>query len=166
MNDASAIDPELARTQRYLPWVVAVALFMQQLDSTIVNTAVPTMALSLGVESLSLKSVLTSYTIAIAVFIPMSGWLADRFGTKRVFGLAVLTFTLGSLACGLSMNVPTLVVSRILQGIGAAFMMPVGRIALLRTFPKSGILRAMNFVIIPALLGPLLGPLMGGLIVH
>ncbi|OYU99767.1 MAG: MFS transporter, partial [Burkholderiales bacterium PBB5] len=166
MNEASAIDPELARTQRYLPWVVAVALFMQQLDSTIVNTAVPTMALSLGVESLSLKSVLTSYTIAIAVFIPMSGWLADRFGTKRVFGFAVLTFTLGSLACGLSMNVPMLVVSRILQGIGAAFMMPVGRIALLRTFPKSGILRAMNFVIIPALLGPLLGPLMGGLIVH
>lgn len=166
MNEATAIDPELARTQRYLPWVVAVALFMQQLDSTIVNTAVPTMALSLGVESLSLKSVLTSYTIAIAVFIPMSGWLADRFGTKRVFGLAVLTFTLGSLACGLSMNVPMLVTSRILQGIGAAFMMPVGRIALLRTFPKSGILRAMNFVIIPALLGPLLGPLVGGLIVH
>lgn len=166
MNEATAIDPELARTQRYLPWVVAVALFMQQLDSTIVNTAVPTMAASLGVESLSLKSVLTSYTIAIAVFIPMSGWLADRFGTKRVFGLAVLTFTLGSLACGLSMNLPMLVISRILQGMGAAFMMPVGRIALLRTFPKSGILRAMNFVIIPALLGPLLGPLMGGLIVH
>jgi EmrB/QacA subfamily drug resistance transporter len=160
------VSPELLRTRRYLPWVVAVALFMQQLDATIVNTAVPTMAASLKVASLSLKSVLTSYTIAIAVFIPMSGWLADRLGTRRVFGAAVALFTLGSLACGLSLNLPMLVASRVLQGIGAAFMMPVGRIALLRTFPKSGILRAMNFVIIPALLGPLLGPLMGGLIVH
>ncbi len=124
------------------------------------------MARSLDVATLSLKSVLTSYTIAIAVLIPLSGWLADRFGTRRVFGFAVAVFTLGSLACGLSANLPMLVASRILQGIGAAFMMPVGRIALLRTFPKSGIIRAMNFVIIPALLGPLLGPLTGGLIVH
>lgn len=161
-----AVDEALEKTRHYLPWVVAVALFMQQLDGTIVNTAVPTMAHSLGVTPLSLKSVLTSYTIAIAVFIPLSGWLADRFGTKRVFGLAVAIFTLGSLLCGLSVNVGMLVASRVLQGIGAAFMMPVGRIALLRTFPKSGILRAMNFVIIPALLGPLLGPLMGGVIVH
>lgn len=161
-----AVDPALEKTRRYLPWVVAVALFMQQLDGTIVNTAVPTMAASLGVASLALKSVLTSYTIAIAVLIPLSGWLADKFGTKRVFAFAVAVFTLGSLACGLSVNLPMLVASRVLQGIGAAFMMPVGRIALLKTFPKSGILRAMNFVIIPALLGPLLGPLTGGLIVH
>lgn len=161
-----AADPALEKTRLYLPWVVAVALFMQQLDGTIVNTAVPTMAESLGVASLALKSVLTSYTIAIAVLIPLSGWLADKFGTKRVFAFAVAVFTLGSLACGLSVNLPMLVASRVLQGIGAAFMMPVGRIALLKTFPKSGILRAMNFVIIPALLGPLLGPLTGGLIVH
>ncbi len=161
-----AVDAELEKTRRYLPWVVAVALFMQQLDGTIVNTAVPTMAKSLGVASLSLKSVLTSYTIAIGVLIPLSGWLADKFGTKRVFGFAVAVFTLGSLACGLSANLPMLVASRVLQGVGAAFMMPVGRIALLKTFPKSGILRAMNFVIIPALLGPLLGPLTGGMIVH
>jgi EmrB/QacA subfamily drug resistance transporter len=162
----SATDPALDKTRRYLPWVVAVALFMQQLDGTIVNTAAPTMADSLGVAPLALKSVLTSYAIAIAVLIPLSGWLADKFGTKPVFGFAVAAFTLGSLACGLSPNLPLLVASRVLQGIGAAFMMPVGRIALLRTFPKSGILRAMNFVIIPALLGPLLGPLTGGLIVH
>ena len=161
-----AVDPALEKTRRYLPWVVAVALFMQQLDGTIVNTAAPTMADSLGVAPLALKSVLTSYTIAIAVLIPLSGWLADKFGTKPVFGFAVAAFTLGSLACGLSPNLPALIASRVLQGIGAAFMMPVGRIALLRTFPKSGILRAMNFVIIPALLGPLLGPLTGGLIVH
>ncbi len=161
-----AADPALEKTRRYLPWVVAVALFMQQLDGTIVNTAAPTMADSLGVAPLALKSVLTSYTIAIAVLIPLSGWLADKFGTRRVFGFAVAAFTLGSLACGLSANLPLLVASRVLQGFGAAFMMPVGRIALLRTFPKSGILRAMNFVIIPALLGPLLGPLTGGLIIH
>lgn len=166
MTEVEATPSPLERTRRYLPWVVAVALFMQQLDATIVNTAVPSMAAALQVASLSLKSVLTSYTIAIGVFIPMSGWLADRFGTKRVFASAVAVFTVGSLACGLAWNLPSLVVSRVLQGIGAAFMMPVGRIALLRTFPKSEILRAMNFVIIPALLGPLLGPLMGGLIVH
>ncbi|MDB6079413.1 MAG: drug resistance transporter, EmrB/QacA subfamily [Akkermansiaceae bacterium] len=161
-----SVDSDLERTRRFLPWVVAVALFMYQLDSTIVNTAVPTMALDLGVAVLSLKSVLTSYTIAIAVLIPLSGWLADKFGTKRVFGAAVALFTIGSLACGISSNLQTLVASRVLQGCGAACMMPVGRIAILRTFPKSGILKAMNFVIIPALLGPLLGPLMGGVIVH
>lgn len=156
MSEAPAsippVDAGLETTRRYLPWVVAVALFMQQLDNTIVNTAVPTMAESLGVASLSLKSVLTSYTIAIAVLIPLSDWLADKLGTRRVFGFAVAVFTLGSLACGLSTSLPMLVASRILQGVGAAFMMPVGRIALLKTFPKSGILRAMNFVIIPALL--------------
>lgn len=152
--------------ERFLPWIVAVAMFMLQLDGTIVNTAVPTMAASLQVASLSLKSVITSYTIGLAVFIPLSGWLADRFGTRRIFGGAVLLFTLGSLCCGLSLNLPMLIASRILQGIGAALMMPVGRIALLLTFPKSEMLRVMNFVIIPALLGPLLGPFLGGLIVH
>jgi len=143
-----------------------VALFMQQLDATIVNTAVPTMAASLHVASLSLKSVVTSYTIGLAVFIPLSGWVADRFGTRRVFGVAVLLFTLGSLCCGLSLNLRMLIASRVLQGAGAAIILPVGRLALLQTFPKSEMLRVMNFVIIPALLGPLLGPFMGGVIVH
>jgi EmrB/QacA subfamily drug resistance transporter len=161
---AQAAVPELVR--RYLPWTVAVALFMQQLDATIVNTAVPTMAAGLHVDSLSLKSVVTSYTIGLAVFIPLSGWVADRFGTRRVFGLAVLLFTLGSLCCGLSLNLPMLIASRVLQGAGAAIMLPVGRLALLVTFPKSEMLRVMNYVIIPALLGPLLGPFMGGVIVH
>jgi len=158
--------PSKEEVERYLPWIVAVALFMQQLDSTIVNTAIPTMAASLDVASLSLKSVVTSYTIGLAVFIPLSGWLADRFGTRRVFGLAVFLFTLGSLCCGLSLNLPMLIASRVLQGAGAAIMLPVGRLALLLAFPKSEILRVMNFVIIPALLGPLLGPFMGGVIVH
>ena len=150
----------------YLPWVVAAALFMEQLDSTIVNTAVPAMAASLGVTPLSLKAVVTSYILSLAVFIPVSGWMADRFGTRRVFSSAVAVFTLASILCGLAANVPMLVAARVLQGLGAAMMMPVGRLAILRTFPKSELLVAMNFVIIPALIGPLLGPTVGGLIVH
>lgn len=158
--------PTQDEIKRLLPWVVAVALFMQQLDATIVNTAIPTMAASLHVASLSLKAVITSYTIGLAVIIPVSGWVADRFGIRRVFCIAVALFTLGSLLCGISLNLPMLIASRVVQGMGAAIMMPVGRLALLITFPKSEMLRVMNFVIIPALLGPLLGPFMGGVIVH
>ncbi|NMM25790.1 MAG: DHA2 family efflux MFS transporter permease subunit [Glaciimonas sp.] len=150
----------------YLPWVVATALFMERLDSTIVNTAVPAMAASLHVTPLSLKAVVTSYILALAVCIPISGWMADRFGTRRVFSIAVAVFTASSILCGLAINVPMLVAARILQGIGAAMMMPVGRLAIVRTFPKSQLLTAMNFVVIPALIGPLLGPTVGGLIVH
>lgn len=149
-----------------LPWIVAVALFMEQLDTTIVNTAVPAMAASLGVTPLSLKSVVTSYILSLAVGIPVSGWMADRFGTRRVFFTAVAVFTFASVLCGLAQNLPMLVAGRILQGMGAAMMMPVGRLAIIRTFPKGELLRAMNFVIIPALIGPMLGPTLGGLIVH
>jgi len=154
------------QTKRFMPWLVAVALFMENLDATIVNTAVPSMAASLGVQPLSLKAVLTSYTLCLAVFIPISGWMADRFGTRRVFTWAVVLFTLGSLLCGLSTSIHVLVASRVMQGIGGAMMTPVGRLALVRTFPRSEMLNAMNFVVIPALLGPLLGPVTGGLIVH
>jgi EmrB/QacA subfamily drug resistance transporter len=156
----------LAETKRFMPWLVAVALFMENLDATIVNTAVPTMAASLEVTPLSLKGVLTSYTLCLAVFIPISGWMADRFGTKRVFTWAVCLFTLGSLACGLALTSPMLVAARVIQGIGGAMMTPVGRLALVRTFPRSEMLTAMNFVVIPALIGPLLGPFIGGVIVH
>ncbi|MFT3781463.1 MAG: DHA2 family efflux MFS transporter permease subunit [Nibricoccus sp.] len=156
----------LKTTRRFMPWLVAVALFMENLDATIVNTAVPTMSASLNVEPLSLKAVLTSYTLSLAVFIPVSGWFADRFGTRRVFNTAIWLFLAGSIGCGLAPNVPLLVASRILQGIGGAMMTPVGRLALVRTFPRSEMLRTMNYVIIPALLGPLLGPFTGGLIVH
>jgi len=152
--------------KRYLPWVVASALFMEQLDSTIVNTAIPSMAATLGVAPLSLKAVVTSYILSLAIGIPVSGWIADRYGTRRVFALAVAIFTLASVLCGLSVNVPMLVAARVLQGLGAAMMTPVGRLAIIRTFPKSELLVAMNFVIIPALIGPLLGPTVGGLIVH
>ena len=152
--------------KRFLPWVVATALFMEQLDSTIVNTAVPSMAASLHVTPLSLKAVAASYILSLAVCIPVSGWIADRYGTRRVFALAIAVFTISSVFCGLAMNVPQMVAARILQGIGAAMMMPVGRLTVIRTFPKAELLQAMNFVIIPALIGPLLGPTVGGLIVH
>ena len=152
--------------KRFLPWVVATALFMEQLDSTIVNTAVPSMAASLHVTPLSLKAVVASYILSLAVCIPVSGWAADRYGTRRVFALAVSIFTISSVFCGLAMNVPQMVAARIIQGMGAAMMMPVGRLTVIRAFPKAELLQAMNFVIIPALIGPLLGPTVGGLIVH
>ncbi|WP_116809438.1 DHA2 family efflux MFS transporter permease subunit [Steroidobacter cummioxidans] len=139
---------------------------MEQLDSTIVNTAVPAMARSLEVTPLSLKAIVASYILALAVGIPVSGWLADRFGTRKLFTAAVAIFTSASVLCGLSLNAPMLVAARILQGLGAAMMTPVGRLAIVRTFPKSQLLDKMNFVIIPALIGPLLGPTVGGLIVH
>ena len=153
-------------TRRMLPWVVATALFMEQLDSTIVNTGIPAMAASLGATPLSLKAVVTSYILSLAVCIPVSGWLAERFGSRRVFLSAVALFIASSVLCGLAVNAPMLIAARVPQGVAAAMMMPVGRMAIVRTFPKGELLRAMNFVIIPALLGPLLGPTVGGLIVH
>jgi EmrB/QacA subfamily drug resistance transporter len=149
-----------------LPWLVATALFMEQLDATIVNTAIPSIAASLQVTPLSLKAVVTSYILGLAVGIPVSGWMADRFGTRRVFGIAIAIFTSASVLCGMATSVPMMVAARLLQGLGGAMMMPVGRLAIIRTFPKSELLGAMNFVIIPALIGPLLGPTVGGLIVH
>lgn len=157
---------EVNLVKRYLPWLVAIALFMEHLNATILNTAVPAIAASLNVTPLSLKAVVSSYVLSLAVFIPVSGWMADRFGTRRVFTAAVAIFTLSSVLCGLSVNAPMLVAARIMQGIGAAMMLPVGRLAIVRTFPKSELLAAMNFVIIPALIGPLLGPAIGGLIVY
>ncbi len=152
--------------KRSLPWVVAAALFMEQLDATIVNTAVPAMAASLHVTPLSLKAVAASYILSLAVGIPISGWVADRYGSRRVFAIAVAVFTLASVGCGLAQNAGQMVAARILQGAGAALMTPVGRMTIVRTFDKSELLQAMNFVIIPALIGPLLGPTVGGLIVN
>ena len=159
----SAISIEAVK--RLLPWLVAVAFFMQALDTTILNTAVPAIAKALDVAPLSMKAVLSSYTLSLAVFIPISGWMADRFGTRRVFAWAIGTFTLGSLLCGISNNIHLLVVYRVLQGFGGAMMVPVGRLTLVRTFPKSELIRAMSFVAIPGLVGPMLGPVAGGFIV-
>ncbi len=150
---------------RLLPWLVAVGFFMESLDTTILNTAVPVIAGALHVAPLSMKAVLASYTLSVAVFIPISGWMANRFGTRRVFGAAIGLFTFGSLLCGLATNIHWLVACRILQGCGGAMMLPVGRLTMVRTFAKSELIRAMSFVAIPALIGPMLGPMLGGLII-
>jgi EmrB/QacA subfamily drug resistance transporter len=138
---------------------------MESLDTTILNTAVPAIAAALKVAPLSMKAVLSSYTLSLAVFIPISGWMADRFGTRRVFASAIGLFTLGSFLCGISNNIHLLVACRVLQGCGGAMMVPVGRLTMVRTFPKSELIRAMSFVAIPGLIGPMLGPIAGGLIV-
>src|SRR6202046_3541581 len=152
-------------SKRLLPWLVAVAFFMESLDTTILNTAVPAISSALGVGPLSMKAVLASYTLSLAVFIPISGWMADRFGTRRVFASAIGLFTIGSFLCGISSNIHLLVACRILQGCGGAMMVPVGRLTMVRTFAKSELIRAMSFVAIPGLIGPMLGPIAGGLIV-
>jgi MFS family permease len=141
---------------------VAVGFFMEALDTTILNTAVPTIATALKVPPLSMKAVLASYTLSLAVFIPISGWMANRFGTRRVFAAAIGIFTLGSFLCGLSSDIHVLVACRILQGCGGAMMLPVGRLTMVRAFAKSELIRAMSFVAIPGLIGPMLGPLAGG----
>jgi EmrB/QacA subfamily drug resistance transporter len=151
--------------KRRLPWLVAVAFFMQALDTTILNTAVPAIARAMDVMPLSVKAVLASYTLSLAVFIPVSGWLADRFGTRRVFASAIAVFTVGSVLCGLSTSLEMLVACRVLQGAGGAMMMPVGRMTLARTFDKADLVRTMSFVAIPAMVGPMVGPVIGGLIV-
>jgi EmrB/QacA subfamily drug resistance transporter len=152
--------------QRMLPWLVAVAFFMQSLDTTILNTAIPAIASALQVAPLSMKAVMASYTLSLAVFIPISGWVADRFGTRRVFAAAIGFFTLGSFLCGVSNNIHLLVACRIIQGFGGAMMVPVGRLTMVRTFAKSELVRAMSFVAIPSLIGPMLGPVAGGILIH
>jgi EmrB/QacA subfamily drug resistance transporter len=164
-NSTSALGAPSASSKRLLPWLVAVAFFMESLDTTILNTAVPAISEALKVAPLSMKSVLASYTLSLAVFIPISGWMADRFGTRRVFASAIGLFTLGSFLCGISSDIHLLVACRVLQGCGGAMMVPVGRLTLVRTFAKSELIRAMSFVAIPALVGPMLGPIAGGLIV-
>jgi EmrB/QacA subfamily drug resistance transporter len=141
------------------------AFFMQALDATILNTALPAIAQSLNRSPLAMQSAIISYTLTVAMLIPVSGWLADRFGTRRIFMLAVSLFTLGSLACALSNSLGMLVVFRVIQGIGGAMMMPVARLALLRAYPRSELLPVLNFVTMPGLVGPILGPVMGGVLV-
>lgn len=164
MTPSLPLSPSVS-SKRLLPWVVAVAFFMESLDTTILNTAVPTIAEALKVAPLSMKSVLASYTLSLAVFIPISGWMADRFGTRRVFASAIGIFTIASFLCGITSDIHMLVAFRILQGCGGAMMVPVGRLTLVRTFARSELVRAMSFVAIPALIGPMIGPIAGGLIV-
>jgi len=145
--------------------IVACAMFMQSLDSTVIATALPTMAKTFGADPVHMNVALTSYLLSLAVFIPASGWIADRYGARTVFRIAIAVFTLGSVLCGRADSLASLVVSRILQGIGGAMMVPVGRLVLLRTAAKQELVAAMAWLTVPALLGPVLGPPVGGLIV-
>ncbi|MET4578411.1 multidrug transporter subunit MdtD [Ottowia thiooxydans] len=151
---------------RALLWLVAVGFFMQTLDGTIVNTALPTMARNLGESPLRMQSVVVAYALTMAALIPASGWLADRFGTQRVFFGAIVLFTLGSAACAASTQLDQLVAARVLQGAGGAMLLPVGRLTVLRGIPRDKFLDAMSFVAIPGLIGPLIGPTLGGWIVE
>ncbi|KQW59683.1 multidrug transporter subunit MdtD [Variovorax sp. Root411] len=158
----TAADP----VRKSLLWLVAVGFFMQTLDATIINTALPSMAASLGESPLRMQSVVVAYALTMAMLIPASGWIADRFGTRRVFFSAIVLFAAGSVLCALSHGLGQLVAARVVQGLGGALLLPVGRLALLRTVPRGEFLQAMSFVAIPGLIGPLLGPTLGGWLVQ
>jgi EmrB/QacA subfamily drug resistance transporter len=147
------------------PMIVGCALFMEMLDATVISTALPAMAKSLHEDPIKLNLAITSYLLSLAVFIPISGWMADRFGARTVFRTAIIIFTTGSVFCGFSNSLPELVASRILQGFGGAMMVPVGRLIVLKTIAKSELVTAMSYLTVPAVLGPVVGPPVGGFIV-
>ncbi len=150
--------------ERLIPLIVATALFMENMDSTVIATSLPAIAADIGTSPLTLKLAITSYLLSLAVFIPASGWTADRFGARLVFSLAVAVFLVGSIGCALSGSVTDFVIARILQGMGGAMMTPVGRLVLLRSIDKSALVNAMAWVTVPALVGPVVGPPLGGFI--
>ncbi|KRG68970.1 DHA2 family efflux MFS transporter permease subunit [Pseudoxanthomonas dokdonensis] len=152
------------RQQRLLPLIIACALFIENMDSTVISTSLPAIANDLGTEPIALKLALTAYLLALAVFIPISGWVADRFGGRRTFITAIAVFLLGSVCCAASVSLETMVVARFLQGMGGAMMVPVGRLILLRSVPKAQLVNALSWVTIPALVGPMVGPPLGGFI--
>ncbi|WP_343056556.1 multidrug transporter subunit MdtD [Achromobacter pestifer] len=153
-------------SQRALLWVVAACFFMQTLDTTIVNTALPAIARSLGEEALALKPVVVAYTLTMAMLTPASGWLADRFGTRRVYLAAILIFALGSVFCGLAQTLTQLTIARVVQGVGGSMLLPIGRLAVLRTVPGDQYISALAFVSIAGQVGPIFGPTLGGLLVQ
>ncbi len=148
----------------FVTLIVAVALFMEQMDSTVIATSLPAIAADLHEDPVALKLALTSYLLSLAVFIPLSGWVADRFGARTVFRAAIAVFTLGSAACGFAQGLPDLVAYRIVQGLGGAMMVPVGRLVILRSVPKAELISALAWLTVPALMGPVIGPPLGGFI--
>ena len=152
--------------EKYLPYVLAVALFMQILDATILNTSLPQMAEALGESPLKMQWAVISYALTLAIFIPISGFLADKYGTRKVFLSAIIIFSIGSLMCAISPTLDILIGSRIVQGIGGAMMTPVARLILVKSYPRNKLLTVMNFAVIPALIAPLVGPVLGGYIVQ
>ncbi|MEJ7559789.1 MAG: MFS transporter [Pedobacter sp.] len=163
ISKVSTPTPESIR--KFLPVILATSIFMQMLDSTILNTSLPAIARDLNESPLNMQNAIISYVLTLAVFMPVSGFLADKFGTRKVFIFALVLFIAGSLFCSLAHNLTQLVIARMIQGVGGSLMTPVGKLALIRTFPKKDLLKAMNFAIIPALIGPVLGPLVGGYLV-
>jgi EmrB/QacA subfamily drug resistance transporter len=147
---------------RITPLIVATSLFMEQLDGTVLATALPAMAADLHEDPVALKLALTSYLLSLAVFIPLSGWAADKFGARRVFRAAIAVFTAGSILSGFSQSLFEIVLARVIQGLGGAMMVPVGRLVVLRTAPRDELVRAMAWLTVPALIGPLIGPPLGG----
>jgi len=147
-----------------LALIVACALFMESLDATVISTSLPVIAAALGESPIALKLALTAYLVSLAVFIPVSGWFADRYGARRVFRAAIVVFTLGSVACGFASSLGGFVVARFLQGMGGAMMVPVGRLLLMKSVAKDEMVTALSYLTIPALLGPVFGPLLGGFI--
>jgi EmrB/QacA subfamily drug resistance transporter len=158
------ITPSLA--ERKLPWIAALAIFMQSLDGTILNTALPSIAADLNRSPLSLQSIIISYTLVLALLIPLSGWLSDRYGSRNVFVIAVGIFTLGSLMCAMSYSLEMLIISRVGQAVGGSMMVPVSRLAILYTYDKAKLLSVINFITIPGLVGPIIGPTLGGWLVE
>lgn len=169
MSDHSVLIEEFPRAGaarvRLTAVIVASALFMQNLDSTVIATALPAMARAFGADPVHMSAALTSYLLSLAVFIPASGWMADRFGARPVFRAAIAVFTLGSVLCGQANGLGFLIAARILQGVGGAMMVPVGRLLLLRTVAKSELVAAMTWLTVPAMIGPVIGPPLGGLLV-
>lgn len=149
---------------RIIPLVLAIALFMEQMDSNVISTSLPAIAADIGTSPIALKLALTAYLVALAVFIPVSGWMADRFGAKNVFRAAIAVFVVGSIACAAANSLTAFVVARFLQGMGGAMMTPVGRLVLIRSTPRSELVSAMAWLTIPAMVGPLVGPPVGGFI--
>lgn len=154
-----------SRATRLIPLIVASALFMENLDSTVIATALPAMARSLAEDPLHLSLAISSYLLSLSVFIPVSGWMADRYGARQVFRSAIVVFVMGSVACAAVQNIGELLMARVIQGIGGAMMVPVGRLVLLRQVPKHELISAMSYLTIPALMAPIFGPPLGGLIV-
>lgn len=157
---------ELPNNVRWQLWIVAFGFFMQTLDTTIVNTALPSMARSLGEDPLHMHMVIVSYVLTVAVMLPASGWLADRVGVRNIFFSAIVLFTLGSLFCALASTLNGLIMARVVQGIGGAMMVPVGRLMVMKIVPRDQYMAAMTFVTLPGQIGPLLGPALGGILVE
>lgn len=155
-----------AKQQKWLPIVVAIALFMQILDATILNTALPAMAKDFQQSALLMQWAIISYALTLAIFTPISGYLADKYGTKNTFMLAIFVFTLGSLLCAMSPTLNSLIVSRVIQGLGGALLMPVAKLTLIKSYPREQMLSVMNYAVMPALIAPILGPLLGGYLVE